>query len=366
MNVPFGDLKSQYRSIKTEVDAAIQDILENTAFIGGKPVKEFESAFEKEYGVNHCVSVANGTDAIYIALKMMGVGPGDEVITVANSWISTSETITQAGATPVFVDMDEYFSIDASKIEEKITSKTKAIIPVHLHGQMAEITKIKAICDKHELFLIEDCAQSHFSEFEGVLAGNTGDAGTFSFYPGKNMGAYGDAGCVITNNPELAEKMKMFANHGSLKKHAHQIEGINSRLDGIQAAVLKIKLKYIREWTENRIANAKLYTEGLAGIDEVVVPEVRPNTKHSFHLYVIRTKDRDGLADHLKANGISTGIHYPRILPLLPAYSYLNHSAEDFPVAYKAQNEILSLPMFPELSAEQINHVVASIRSYYA
>lgn len=364
--MPFVDLKSQYRSIKTEVDTAIHDILDNTAFIGGKPVKAFEAAFEKEYKVKHCVSVANGTDAIYIALKMLGVGPGNEVITVANSWISTSETITQTGATPVFVDMDEYFSIDAAKIEEKITGRTKAIIPVHLHGQMVEIKQIKSLCDKHGLFLVEDCAQSHFSEMNGVLAGTTGDAGTFSFYPGKNMGAYGDAGCVITNNSELAEKMRMYANHGSLKKHAHQIEGINSRLDGIQAAVLTVKLKHIRKWTESRVANAKRYTEGLAGLELVETPKHRPNTNHSHHLYVIRTKDRDGLAEHLKANGVATGIHYPCILPLLPAYSYLNHVAEDFPMAYAAQKEILSLPMFPELSEEQIDHVVAVIRSYFA
>ncbi len=365
MEVPFVDLKAQYLSIKPEMDAAIGNVLEETAFIGGQVVKDFEQAFEKEYGVRNCVSVANGTDAIYIALKMLGVGQGDEVITVANSWISTSETITQTGATPVFVDMDEFFSIDVAQIEGKITSRTKAIVPVHLHGQMSEIAKIKAICDKHSLFLVEDCAQSHFSALNGVLAGTTGNAGTFSFYPGKNLGAYGDAGCIVTNDDELAQKMRMYANHGSLKKHAHEIEGINSRLDGIQAAVLTVKLQYINKWTDMRISNAKKYTDGLSGIPGLALPVIRPNSKHSFHLFVLRTEKRDELAAHLEANGVSTAIHYPRILPLLPAYAYLNHVPGDFPVAYKAQNEILSLPMFPELTDAQIEHVVKSVRSFF-
>jgi len=327
MQVPFVDLKVQYQNIKHEIDTAISNVLNETAFVGGKYVKQFEADFEKEYGVKHCVSVANGTDAIYIALKMLGIGPGDKVITVANSWISTSETIGQTGATPVFVDMDDaFFSIDESAIEEKITDRTKAILPVHLHGQMADILKIKELCDKHGLFLIEDCAQSHFSELNGILAGTTGNAGTFSFYPGKNMGAYGDAGCIITNDDALAEKMRMYANHGALKKHAHQIEGINSRLDGLQAAILSVKLKYIRKWTEQRGANAQRYTDGLSGIDGLTVPAVRENTKHSFHLFVVRTEKRDALAAHLKENGVSTAIHYPTILPLLDAYTHLGHN----------------------------------------
>lgn len=366
MNVPFVDLKVQYLSIKDEMDAAISHVLENTAFIGGSVVRDFEAAFCKEYGVRNCVSVANGTDAIYIAMKMLGIGAGDEVITVANSWISTSETITQAGAKPVFVDIDEFFSIDASQIEAKITSKTKAIIPVHLHGQMTDIKTIKAICEKHGLFLIEDCAQSHFSQFDGQLAGTFGNAGTFSFYPGKNLGAYGDAGCIITNDDELAQKMRMYANHGSLKKHAHQIEGINSRLDGIQAAVLTVKLKYIRKWTEQRRANAQKYSELLADVAEIATPKVRPNSIHSYHLYVIRTKEREALSEFLQSNGVETAIHYPCILPMLPAYAYLRHSSSDFPAASDAQGQILSLPMFPELSAAQIEHVANSIKAFYS
>lgn len=366
MQIPFVDLRTQYHSIKTEIDRAISNVLDQTAFVGGKYVKQFEADFEKEYGAEHCVSVANGTDAIYIALKMLGIGPENEVITVANSWISTSETIGQTGATPVFVDMEEvYFSIDASKIEDKITERTKAIVPVHLHGQMADIMKIKELCNKHNLYLIEDCAQSHFSEFKGQLAGTIGNVGTFSFYPGKNMGAYGDAGCIITDDDALADRMRMFANHGALKKHAHQIEGINSRLDGLQAAILSVKLRYIRKWTGQRIANAARYTDGLSGIDGLTIPEVRPDTKHSFHLFVVRTSQRDALADHLKGQGISTAIHYPTILPLLPAYDHLGHNASDFPVAYKAQKEILSLPMFPELTVDQIDHVVASVRAFF-
>ncbi|MCX6210187.1 MAG: DegT/DnrJ/EryC1/StrS family aminotransferase, partial [Bacteroidetes bacterium] len=250
MNIPFVDLKAQYQSIKPEMDAAIASVINETAFIGGKYVAAFEQNFAALYGVKHCISVANGTDSLYILMKMLNIGVGDEVITVANSWISSSETISQTGATPVFVDVcKDYYSIDETKFEAAITSKTKAVILVHLQGQMADIETIQNICDKHKIVLIEDCAQSHFSEQNGKRAGTIGIAGSFSFYPGKNLGAYGDAGCIITNNDALAEKCKMFANHGALKKHHHIIEGINSRLDGLQAAILNTKLPYILKWT---------------------------------------------------------------------------------------------------------------------
>ena len=367
MNIPFVDLKTQYHSIKDEIDTAIQNVINETSFIKGKYVQNFEEEYADAYGVKHCISCANGTDAIYISLKALGVGPGDEVITVANSWISTSETITQTGATPVFVDIEpDYYTIDVSRIEEKITPKTKAIIPVHLFGQSAEMDPIIDICKRHNLLLVEDCAQAHFTEWRGQKVGTMGIAGTFSFFPGKNLGAYGDAGCIITNNDELAVKARMFANHGGLKKHFHEIEGINSRLDGLQAAILSVKLNYIYEWTELRIQHAVKYRELLSRVANIVTPITHDDVKHVFHLYVIRTPKRDELRKYLHENGISTGIHYPTALPFLKAYNYLKYEPKDFPVAYKYQSQILSLPMFPEMTEEQIGYVVEKIKEFFS
>ncbi len=366
MNVPFVDLKAQYRQLRVEIDATIQSVIDKTAFVGGPHVREFEVAFAEKHGVKHCVSCANGTDAIYITLKALGIGPGDEVITVANSWISTSETITQAGARPVFVDIDSYYyHIDPQRIEEKISSKTKAILPVHLFGQPASIDEIRTICLKHNLVLVEDCAQAHFATYQGQKVGTFGIAGTFSFYPGKNLGAYGDAGAIITDDDDLAKKARKFANHGSLRKHQHDIEGINSRLDGIQAAILSVKMRYIDEWNLSRNRNAQIYDSLLAGKEQIQTPKIREDSFHIFHLYVIRTKKRDALAAFLKSKGIGTGIHYPTALPFMPAYSYLRHKPSDFPIAYQIQNEILSLPMFPELNEEQINYVTSSIEEFF-
>jgi len=367
MYIPLVDLKAQYQTIKPEIDVAIHAVIDETAFIRGKYVQKFETEYAKKYGVKHCIGVANGTDAIFISLKMLGIGKGDEVITTAGSWISTSETISMTGATPVFVDIERgYYTIDPTKIEEKITSKTKAILPVHIYGQPANMAAIKRICDDHDLYLIEDCAQAHFAEFQGKKVGTFGDAGTFSFYPGKNLGAYGDAGAVITNDDALAEKIRRFANHGSLHKHDHEFEGVNSRLDGIQAAVLSVKLNYIDEWNKKRFQNALRYTDLLNEIEGIAPPIIRQNSSHIFHQYVIRTKHRDGLAAYLRKNGIETGIHYPVALPFLKAYEYLGHKPEDFPVAGQYQNEILSLPMYPELSQEQIKFIGSSITAFYA
>jgi dTDP-4-amino-4,6-dideoxygalactose transaminase len=366
MEVPFVDLKAQYNSIKSDIDGAIQQVIAETAFIGGTHVKAFENAFAKAYGVKHCIACANGTDAIYVIMKMLGIGAGDEVITTACSWISTSETIGQTGATPVFVDIEpEYFTIDEKKIEEKITPRTKAIIPVHLYGQVADLDKIAAICKKHNLYLIEDCAQSHFSQYKGGNAGTWGIAGTLSFYPGKNLGAYGDAGAIITNDDALAEKCRMYANHGALVKHQHQIEGINSRLDGLQAAILNVKLPHLDKWTEARIANAKIYDRCLQNISCIKLPEVRPQSRHTFHLYVIRAERRDELAAHLKKKGIETAIHYPTPLPFLPAYKHLKAERKQYPVAAAYQEQILSLPMYPELKKETIEYIASSIAEFY-
>jgi len=299
-------------------------------------------------------------------MKMLGIGAGDEVITAANSWISSSETISQAGARPVFVDAHpEYYSMDESIFEKKITDKTKAVIAVHLQGQICEIDKIAAICRKNNIHLIEDCAQAHFAEYNGIRAGLRGIAGSFSFYPGKNLGAYGDAGCIITGDDVLAEKCRMYANHGSLKKHDHRMEGINSRLDGLQAAILSAKLPYVLDWTEKRIRVASWYQNHMNKLTGIVLPKLRPNSKHTYHLYVIRAKNRDGLKKYLKENLIETQIHYPGALPYLPAYQWLAHTPEDFPVALRLQVEILSLPIFPEMKEEMVQHIASHIRAFY-
>lgn len=367
MRVPFADLRTQYYNLKTEMDKAIFGVIEETEFIKGKYVATFEKEFASAYNMKHCIGVANGTDAIYIVLKMLGIGEGDEVITVANSWISTSETITQAGAKVVFVDTEpDYYSIDVSKIEEKITPRTKAIIPVHLYGQAAEVDKIKAICDKHKLFMIEDCSQAHFAQINGITIGTLGIAATFSFYPGKNLGAYGDAGAVLTNDDELAKKVRMYANHGALVKHQHEMEGINSRLDGLHAAVLSVKLPHIHEWNSLRLKHSLYLNEKLKNIKGLETPKIRANGKHIFHLYVVKAERRDEFQKHLKENGIETAIHYPTTLPLLPCYKYLNQTEKDFPVSATNQKKIISLPMFPEMSTEQLDYMVEVIRNFYS
>lgn len=366
MKIPFVDLKAQYESIKGDIDQAIARVIGETAFIGGSFVNNFEKEFAALYGVKHVVSCANGTDSLYILMKMLGIGAGDEVITPANSWISSSETITQAGARPVFIDAHpRYFSLNEDLLEGLITPRTRAVMATHLQGQVCAIDRLKDICGRHGIQLIEDCAQSHFSEFGGKRVGLFGVAGSFSFYPGKNLGAYGDAGCIITNDEGLAEKCRMYARHGALIKHQHQMEGINSRLDGMQAAILSAKLPYILEWTEQRIAKAALYDEMLSGIGELERPAVRPGTKHTYHLYIIRAQRRDALAAFLKEQGIETAIHYPTALPNLPAYKYLGHQPTDFPVATSLQHDSLSLPIYPELTKEMIAYTADAIKTFY-
>lgn len=364
MQIPFVDLKAQYLSIKTEVDDAIAQILQNTSFIGGAPVKQFENAFAEYIGVQHCISCANGTDAIEILLKAMGIGPGDEVIVPAISWIATSEAVSTVGGTPVFVDIaPEFYTLDPTKIEEKITPQTRAIIPVHLYGQPADMPAIMDIAQKHGLKVLEDCAQAHGASILDKTIGTWGDAASFSFYPGKNLGAYGDAGAMVTNDPELAEKVRRIGNHGQLAKHDHAIEGRNSRLDTLQAAILSVKLKHVSRWTQARQAHALEYTQ-LLNDAPIATPAVRAHTEHVYHLYVIRSKQRDELREYLKTQGVATGIHYPKALPLLPCYHHLGHTAADFPVAAQYQQEILSLPIFAELTKAQIAHVAQGIHNF--
>lgn len=364
MIIPFVDLHAQYLSIKQEIDAAIAKVIGETAFIRGPHVDKFEEDFATMIGVKHCVSCANGTDALYIVMRGLGLKLGDEVITTAHSWISTSETITQAGGRVVFCDTDKQtFTIDPSLIESKITDRTVGIIPVHLYGQPADMDPIMEIAVSHKLWVIEDCAQAHLAEYKKRQVGSFGHAATFSFYPGKNLGAMGDAGCLVTCDDRLAEWSALFARHGG--KGDHQIEGINSRLDGLQAAILSVKLPHLRKWTEERRRVAALYDRALAGVGQVQVPRTAEGRSHVYHLYVIRCEHRDELKKHLAGRGITTVLNYPKALPFYPAYDYLGHKPEEFPDAYANQSRILSLPIYPEMNAEAVDYVAKAIRDFY-
>jgi dTDP-4-amino-4,6-dideoxygalactose transaminase len=368
VNIPLVNLKAQYESIKTEVDAAIAAVIDQTAFVGGPFVKEFEEAFARYCGVKHCVGVANGTDAIFLALQALGIGAGDEVITVANSFVATSEAIKMAGAQVVFVDSNpKTYTIDVEKIEAKITAKTKAIVPVHLYGQPADMDPILALAKKHGLRVVGDAAQAHGATYKGRPISELADFTCFSFYPGKNLGAYGDAGALVTNNEAWAAKARMMANHGRVKKYDHDFEGVNSRLDGIQAAILSVKLKHLPAWTQARRRWARLYSQLLAN-SGVVTPVELPEVEAVYHLYIIKVKPelREPLQEFLKEQNISTGIHYPIALPNLSAYSYLGHKPSDFPEATKASAEIVSLPIFAELTEAEVVHVCDSVKRFMA
>lgn len=363
--IPFVDLHAQYLSIKSEIDEVIADVIQKSLFVRGPYVEKFEQMFSEITERRYCVSCANGTDALYIAMIALGVRPGDEVIAPAHSWISTTETITQAGGKIVFVDTDlDTFTIDPRAIESKITNKTVGIIPVHLYGQPADMDPIMTIAQKNNLWVLEDCAQAHLARYKGKLIGTFGNVASFSFYPGKNLGAMGDAGAIVTNDAALADKMAMFARHGGLKKGDHQIEGINSRLDGMQAAILSVKLPYLSGWTRQRQYLAQRYSGALANVDGLSTPLVAEDRKHVWHLYVIKHKNRDGLVRHLTASGIETVINYPVALPFLPAYRRFNYLQSDFPNAFANQSRILSIPIYPEMSNEQIDRVVGSITEY--
>jgi dTDP-4-amino-4,6-dideoxygalactose transaminase len=364
MKVPFVDLYAQYLSIKPSIDEAIAEVIAKSAFIRGSYVEAFEEAWADTLGIKHCVSCANGTDALYIAMRGLGIKPGDEVITTAHSWISTSETITLAGARVVFCDTDyDTFTIDPKLIEAKITPRTVGIIPVHLFGQACDMNAIMAIASKHSLWVIEDCAQAHLARYKGRLVGTFGDAATFSFYPGKNLGAYGDAGCLVTGDDQLADWTVTFARHGG--KGEHVMEGINSRLDGLQAAILLAKLPHLDGWTESRRQAARHYTEALVGVEDVEVPKVMTERDHVYHLYVIRTDKRHELQRHLTAEGVATALNYPKALPFYPAYAYLRHDPKDFPVAFANQSRILSLPIYPEISDAMIAYVADKVAEFF-
>ena len=364
VSVPFADLHAQYLTLKPAMDAAIAEVIRTSAFIRGPFVQKFEEEFAAAFGVAHCVSCANGTDSLYISMKALGVQPGDEVIAPAHSWISTTETISQAGGQVVFCDTDETYTLDPSRLEALITPRTVGIIPVHLYGQPAAMDQIMAIAQKHKLWVIEDCAQAHLATFKGQRAGTFGDAASFSFYPGKNLGAMGDAGAILTPRRELADKMAMFARHGGLTKGDHQIEGINSRLDGLQAAILSVKLPHLPAWTARRQEIGAEYTRRLAGLPGLALPHAAADRAHVYHLYVVRHDARDDLARHLAAHGVQTAVNYPVALPFVPAYKALGHQPADFPSAHAHQSRVLSLPMFPEMTTGQIAHVCDAVAAF--
>ncbi|MEO5364945.1 MAG: DegT/DnrJ/EryC1/StrS family aminotransferase [Magnetococcus sp. WYHC-3] len=361
----FVDLRAQHEEVKTELAAAINQVIADSDFIRGPHVDAFERWFADMLGVPHCISCGNGTDALYIAQKALGVGPGDEVITTAHSWIATSETITQTGARVVFCDTEvDCYCIDPASIEAKITPRTRGIIAVHLFGQCADMPAIMATARRHGLWVIEDCAQAHLATLHGRKAGTWGDVATFSFYPGKNLGAMGDAGAIVTARADVAEFCALYARHGG--KGEHVMEGVNSRLDALQAAVLNVKMPHLQQWNDKRRAAALHYDRLLEGIPGVTVPAVRDGAGHVYHLYVIRMERRDALREFLRQRGIPSAINYPRPLPLYPAYAYLGHGAADFPVATAHAATILSLPMHPHLKAAEREEVAKAIRDFAA
>lgn len=362
MRVPFVDLKAQYSTHKSELDAAILKVVSETAFVSGKYAAEFELEFAKYIGAENCIACANGTDALEIALKAIGIGPGDEVIVPANTFFATSEAVDNVGATPVFVDCEpNFYNIDTEKIEEKITARTKALVPVHLYGLPADMDAVMNIANKHVLKVIEDCAQSHGADYKGKRTGTFGDIATFSFYPGKNLGAYGDAGAIVTKDAELAQRCRLIANHGQPAKYKHTIVGRNSRMDGIQAAVLSVKLKYLDEWLEARRGHAARYDSNLQSLG-IALPRAPEYSRHTYHLYVVRVKDRDAVAAKLNEAGIDTGLHYPVALPYLDVYSGRGFHPSDFPVAHSQMNELLSLPMYAELTDEMVDYVCENLK----
>jgi dTDP-4-amino-4,6-dideoxygalactose transaminase len=365
MNIPFVDLQTQYQGLKPEVDAAVLAVMQRGDFVLGRAVAEFEKAFAEYCGAEYCVGVDSGYSALELIIRAYDIGPGDEVITAANTFIATTLAISNAGATPVLVDCDpETYNLDANEIEAAITSRTKAIMPVHLYGQTADMDAILAIARKHKLYVFEDAAQASGARYKGRMAGSLGDAAAFSFYPGKNLGAYGDGGAVTTNDADIAEKIRLLRNIGQKVKYFHEIKGFNNRLDTMQAAVLGVKLPHLDGWNENRRRAAAAYAEQLADLP-MVTPPTADYAEHIFHLYVVRVENREPLMEYLKERGIATGLHYPIPIHLQPAYAELGHERGDFPVTEAYAETILSLPIFPELDEARVAYVTNAIHDYF-
>ena len=374
MHVPFLDLKTQFRQIETEVVPAVTEAMADGMFIGGPQVTGFEEEFAAFCDSRHCIGVGSGTDALRFALVAAGIGPEDAVITVPNTFIATTEAISQVGATPVFVDVDsQTHNMDPQKLSDLLKSHkqqsthnnhAKGVIPVHLYGQTADMDPILDIARQYDLVVIEDACQAHGATYKGKKAGSLGTAGCFSFYPGKNLGAFGEAGAVVTQDEGAVQKIRMIRDHGQARKYFHDIEGYNGRLDAIQAAVLRIKLKRLQDWNQSRRRNAALYAELLQDIPGITLPVEADYAESVYHLYVILADDRDGLQKYLSGKGIATGLHYPLPLHLQKAYVHLGHKKGDFPVAENTAERLLSLPMYPELTAEQIDYVCTSIKEF--
>lgn len=367
MKVNFLNLKNQLDVYRDEVVNYHHDIIEQTAFVAGKYVKKFEEDFSLYLDIPNVISVNNGTSALVLALKSLDIGQGDEVIVPVNTFIATAEAVSEVGATPVFVDIETTtYNIDPQKIESKLSNKSRAIIPVHLYGLPASLEEIQRIAKAHNLFVIEDASQAHGAIYKGKKVGTIGDIGTFSFYPGKNLGAWGEAGAVVTSNKMWADKMRLILNHGSEQKYQHEIVGNNFRMDELQAAVLIAKLKHLDKWNEMRQINAQIYQQEFANSNDVIIPHTVSDRTHVWHIYSIRTKKRDQLMNLLKSKHIDTQIHYPTPLHLTRAYEHLGFSKGSFPAAEQVQQQILSLPMYPELPHDSVRFVTESIMQFFS
>jgi dTDP-4-amino-4,6-dideoxygalactose transaminase len=365
VTVPFVDLRAQYRSIRDEVRAAMDKVIEEAAFIGGKALQDFQDAFTRYSGARFGMGVSSGTSALHLALDACGVRPGDEVITVPSTFIATTEAITQAGGVIRFVDVHpESFNLDPAHLEAAIGPKTKAVMPVHLFGQTADMDAIGAAARSHGLRVIEDAAQAHGAEYKGRRAGSLGEIAGFSFYPGKNLGAYGDGGFVTTNDEEMARRVKLLLDHGRTTKYEHVAEGYNYRLDALQAAILSVKLRHLDAWNEARRRVARAYDERLGGLPGLALPQEQPGCKHVYHIYAVRTDRRDALRAHLEKRGVASGVHYPIPLHLQPAYKHLGIPKGRFPVAERLSESVLSLPMYPEMEERHIEAVCAAVREF--
>lgn len=360
--VPMVDLKAQYAPLKNDIHAALDAVMESSAFILGKAVEDFEKAFAAHHQAKHCVATSCGTSALHVPLMAMGVKAGDEVIVPANTFIATAEAVSHCGATPVFVDVRaQDFCMDPAKIEAAITPRTKVIIPVHLYGQPAEMEEICRIAQKHNLKVLEDCCQAHDAHYRGKMVGTFGVAGAFSFYPGKNLGAYGEGGALVTNDDEMARVARMLRDHGSAKRYHHDMVGYNYRMHGFQGAVLGVKMKHLRDWTDRRRWAAGEYRKALAGAN-LTLPIEKDHVRHVYHLFVVRVKDRAKAGAALTENGIGWGIHYPIPLHLTQAYASLGYKKGDFPVTEALADEILSIPLYPELTEEIIARVSSTLK----
>jgi dTDP-4-amino-4,6-dideoxygalactose transaminase len=371
MKVPFLDLKAQYNTIKYEVNAAIQEIINNTAFILGDSVKAFQKEFAKAHEVKFCYGTSSGTAGNHLVLWSLGIEPGDEVIIPANTFVATAWGATLCGANPVFVDCEkDSYNLDPVKVEEAINPRTKAIVAVHLYGQPANMGELRRIAKRYNVHLVEDAAQAHLAEYAGARVGSLAEAASFSFYPGKNLGAYGEAGAVVTNDSSLAERIKLIREHGQPQKYYHDVYGHNYRMEGIQGAVLNVKMKYLDYWTNRRREVAERYNELLRKVDEIILPVEMSYAKHVYHLFVIQVRSNSGerrkLAEYLNDAGISTGMHYPVPLHLQKCFSHLGYEEGDFPLTEQLAEHCLSLPMFPELTKQQVDYVCLKIKDFYS